>query len=330
MSVFQYCCVTVCRRSFWRLLTSSFSQLCPPWYSQTLSSVLRYFQVSPAAMPKCVLKFGDVPSAKKVSICFGVGAGGAGGVSFGGVFLLKSESTNPTFLLSICWTVFPRIPLLGSAISLIELKDKPLGPIGISGLVASHLSQKLCNPFPILCPMVVCLIAQKRRNQVIPIQKSIVIIQARLMSPLSKLILMNPRMPIEPSSSTFNPDTLFSISCVSFFPVVIRFFSPVPIVFLRFVIKTRERLTANDISTGANKSFCNSFNESHFGNIPPQSSPLKTRKSTIKGEVAIATQRIPILAKSTITSAHKGRINSPQKIRLIRDTMKSCHVPSSV
>ena len=90
------------------------------------------------------------------------------------------------------------------------------------------------------------------------------------------------------------------------------------------VIKTREILTAKLTNTGAIRSFISSFGVNQEGRISFQNTPSKTLINTIKGEVAIASQSTPILAKRTITNAKSGSTSKTQNPTLITLKIKDC------
>jgi hypothetical protein len=179
-----------------------------------------------------------------------------------------------------------------------------------------------------LSPIFVCLIAQKSKNRVIQIPKIIVKNQEKLINALSNLILINPRKLRFPLSSISMPE----ISLTIFFEFVFPFsWSSPTFVFQRelfkAVIKIRERLTANEIKTGATSSFMSSSRAIYFGRRSFGNNLSKIRIRTIKGESAIANRKIPILANKTATRATRGRSNNIANPALIKATIKFCHIP---
>ena len=122
------------------------------------------------------------------------------------------------------------------------------------------------------------------------------------------------------------------ISLIIFFEFIFLFPSSSPtFVFqselFNVVIKMRERLTANEIKTGAMSNFMSSSRVIYSGKRSFGNNLSKIRIMTIKGESAIANRKIPTLANKTITRAIRGRSSSTANPALIKATIKFCHTP---
>jgi hypothetical protein len=101
--------------------------------------------------------------------------------------------------------------------------------------------------------------------------------------------------------------------------------NPGQTAFFKVVIKTRAKLTAKLTSTGAIRTAKISLYFTFIGRLI-LNNHSKTFINTINGDKPITNHKIPILAKSTITNAHKGRTNNIENTILTSITINFCQI----